>query len=126
LNIAIDFTLSNGKVDKPNSLHRIDSSNQNEYLHALTAVGNILQYYDADKEIPIYGFGATLPPHKVKSHCFALNGDIFEPECNGIEGAVEAYKHSIRRADLSGPTRFNEIIQEINERCEAAEISAYN
>ena len=54
----------------------------------IKSVGEILQYYDSDKAIPMYGFGGIVPPNKKVSHCFALNGDIFEPECNGIEGAI--------------------------------------
>ena len=57
--IAIDFTMSNGPPNDPNSLHNQDPS-KNEYLQALRAVGNILQYYDSDKEIPAYGFGALV------------------------------------------------------------------
>jgi len=59
LNIAIDFTLSNGPPNDATSLHNRDD-NRNEYLQALRAVGNILQYYDSDKEIPAYGFGAKV------------------------------------------------------------------
>jgi hypothetical protein len=44
-----------------------------------------LEYYDSDKEIPAYGFGAIIPPINARpSHCFALNGDIFNPECDAI------------------------------------------
>jgi hypothetical protein len=50
----------------------------------LRAIGEILQYYDSDKKIPAYGFGANIQPVGKVSHCFALNGDIFNPECNGI------------------------------------------
>lgn len=85
LNIAIDFTLSNGDPKSPDSLHN-KNPNKNEYLQALRAVGNILQYYDSDKEIPSYGFGARVAGINRPSHCFALNGDIFAPECNGIDG----------------------------------------
>lgn len=31
--------------------------NNNEYMQAIKAVGEILQYYDSDKAIPTYGFG---------------------------------------------------------------------
>ena len=88
LNIAIDFTASNGLPSNPNSLHNMNF-NRNEYLQALRAVGNILQYYDSDKEIPCYGFGAKIGKiqgYGRASHCFALNGDIFAPECNGMDG----------------------------------------
>lgn len=59
LNIAIDFTLSNGPPTSADSLHCKDI-NKNEYIQALRAVGNILQYYDSDKEIPAFGFGAKV------------------------------------------------------------------
>ena len=87
----------------------------------------MLQYYDSDKEIPAYGFGAQVPPTKNKaSHCFALNGDIFAPECNALEGVIEAYQHALHKVKLYGPTHFSEILSEINGRCEQLEISAYN
>jgi len=69
---------------------------KNEYLKAITSVGNILQYYDSDKHIPVLGFGATVPPSTNRaSHCFALNGNIFDPEVDGLEGVVEAYKNAL-------------------------------
>lgn len=41
LNIAIDFTLSNGHPSDRDSLHYLDM-NKNEYLHAIKSVGEIL------------------------------------------------------------------------------------
>lgn len=126
LNVAIDFTASNGAPDHPNSLHN-RVMNKNEYLQALRAVGNILQYYDSDKEIPTYGFGAKVHPAVAEtSHCFALNGDIFNPECDGIEGCEIAYQNAIQKVILHGPTYFANIISAINARCEASEVSNYN
>jgi hypothetical protein len=29
------------------------------------------------------------------SNCFALNGDIFNPECDGLDGVIEAYRNCI-------------------------------
>lgn len=80
-----------------------------------------MQYYDVDKEIPAYGFGAKIIKSKgVKpSHCFALNGDIFNPECNGIDGVLAAYENCINKCRLYGPTNFAEIISAINARSEA-------
>ena len=48
LTVAIDFTLSNGHPSDRESLHYLDM-NKNEYLHAIKAVGDILQYYDSKK-----------------------------------------------------------------------------
>ena len=62
LTIAVDFTLSNGRPDQPTSLHYLDMQ-KNEYLNAIRSVGSILQYYDTDKQIPVLGFGAAIPPY---------------------------------------------------------------
>lgn len=95
LSIAIDFTLSNGDPRSRRSLHYFDPT-RNEYLQAIQAVGSILQYYDSDKAIPVFGFGAKIPPAITRtSYCFALNGDIFNPECDGLEGVKEAYKNAL-------------------------------
>jgi len=92
LTIAIDFTASNGNPSSPSSLHYLDMQ-RNEYLNAIRSVGSILQYYDSDKQIPVLGFGAAIAPYSnMANHCFALNGNIFDPEVDGLEGVVEAYK----------------------------------
>ena len=114
MTVAIDFTLSNGEPSKPNSLHYLDM-NKNEYLKAINSVGSILQYYDTDKQIPVLGFGAEIPPYKnVANHCFALNGNIFDPEVDGIGGVVDIYKHAINRVNLYGPTNFSPILKIVN------------
>ena len=91
LNIAIDFTGSNGDPKKPSSLHYMHDMERNEYLKAVKSVGNILQYYDSDKQVPALGYGASIPNQTGTSHCFALNGNIFDPEVDGIDGVLEAY-----------------------------------
>ena len=48
LSVAIDFTLSNGDPANRDSLHNINNL-KNEYMAAIESVGQILQYYDADK-----------------------------------------------------------------------------
>jgi len=47
---------------------------------------DILKDYDTDQMYPVYGFGGRLAnsPSGQASHCFALNGDIFGPECNQL------------------------------------------
>ena len=49
LQIAIDFTGSNGDPSHSRSLHYKGNMANNEYLNAIKSVGNILQYYDSDK-----------------------------------------------------------------------------
>ena len=111
LTVAIDFTLSNGEPSKPGSLHYLDMQ-KNEYLQAIRSVGNILQYYDSDKQIPVLGFGAAIPPYgNVANHCFALNGNIFDPEVDGIKGVEEAYKHAINRVNFKGVVEKDELLK---------------
>ena len=84
LSIAIDFTLSNRPPQDPTSLHYFDPQ-KNQYLQVIQSVGSILQYYNSDKFINLYGFGGAVPPFNQRAHhCFAMNGDIFNPRVNGV------------------------------------------
>ena len=58
-------------------------------MQAIKSVGDILQYYDKHNKIPAYGFGAKILPFtEITSHLFALNGNIFNPMVDGIEGVL--------------------------------------
>ena len=123
LNIAIDFTGSNGDPNDTRSLHYHGNMQRNEYLKAIKSVGNILQYYDSDKQVPVLGYGAQISGGHNTSHCFAVNGNIFDPECDGIDGVVEAYERAIKNVRLAGPTNFSPIIKIINEMTESMQCS---
>ena len=115
ISMAIDFTLSNGVPTSPSSLHYFDP-NRNQYLKAIESVGSILQFYNTDKMINLYGFGGAVPPNlQQASHCFALNGDIFNPRVNGIEEVIARYKQALNSINLYGPTCFSPIISEVND-----------
>jgi hypothetical protein len=73
-------------------------------------VGAVLEHYDTDKQFPAWGFGAALPPSGTVSHCFALNGNPADPEVAGVQGILEAYRHTLSSVRLSGPTLFAPII----------------
>ena len=60
--------------------------------------------------ITTLGFGGNIRGLNLTSHCFAVNGNIFQPEIFKIEGVAEAYKQSLSKISLSGPTKFSEII----------------
>lgn len=95
------------------------------------AVLEILKDYDTDQMYPVYGFGGRLPnaPAGKASHCFALNGDIFNPECNQVHGVMQAYYGSISKPSiLFGPTKFSPILSYVNDYVSATsgEISQYN
>lgn len=126
LSIAIDFTLSNGAPTHPESLHSVNL-NKNEYLKAIKSVGDILQYYDHDKQIPTLGFGAAIPPYINRAdHCFALNGDIFHPECDGMDGVITAYKNAIKKVELYGPTHFGGVLEMITDMTESMQVTQSN
>lgn len=109
--IGVDFTKSNGNPLEKTSLHYLEGTQVNEYVQAIMEVGEILQYYDSDKKIPVFGFGAKLPPDfKHISHCFALNKDIFDPEVKGIAQVVEVYKRTCKEVTFHGPTMFSSLI----------------
>lgn len=60
------------------------------------------------------------------SHCFALNGNIFDPEVDGIEGVEEVYKRAINNVRLSGPTNFAPIMKLVNEITESMNCTQQN
>lgn len=111
--VAIDFTASNGRPTLPTSLHYINPYEPNPYSLALRAIGKIIQDYDSDKLFPAFGFGARVSPSKAVSHEFALNGDVQNPYCAGIDGVLEAYEGCLQRVHLDGPTNFAPIINHV-------------
>jgi len=56
----------------------------------MKSVLNVLKDYDSDQQFPVYGFGGKIPGADV-SDCFALNGDIFDPEVQGIDDVIKVY-----------------------------------
>ena len=65
-----------------------------------------------------------MPPQgKEVSHCFALNGDIFKPECVCIEGVIETYMNAIHKVHFSGPTNFTPLLKFVNDMTESMGVS---
>jgi len=60
------------------------------------------------------------------SHCFALNGNIFDPECPGIDGVLKTYQNALHHVKLNGPTNFNKVINLSNSMAEAQNVSQTN
>ncbi|ORZ10998.1 Copine-domain-containing protein, partial [Lobosporangium transversale] len=101
--VAIDFTQSNGDPQNPSSLHFKSPTGDNEYTRAIRSVGNILQFYDSDKNFQIQG---------QVNHAFPLNGNPSNPEVNGVEGILNAYWNAHSFVELWGPTNFTPVISE--------------
>lgn len=56
-------------------MHYRNPYQPNEYVKSIQSVGSILADYDTDRNFPVYGFGAKIPPTREISHCFPLNGN---------------------------------------------------
>lgn len=70
--VAIDYTGSNGHPLDPTSLHYLNSAIETQYENAIKSCGQVLEAYDDDKKIPLYGFGGV-PPSKVSvEHFFPI------------------------------------------------------
>ena len=127
--VAIDFTLSNGDPRHPSSLHYLNpQTSMNDYTEAIKAVMEILENYDADKQFPVYGFGGKVPGQNTVSHCFALNGNIYNPEVNGTKGVMNSYYNALSKVSLYGGTEFSSVLDYVNGYCEqiAREINQFH
>lgn len=83
----------------------------NEYQEALYMTMSVMEAYDQDMQIPFLGFGAKMPPfYTVASSCFAVNGDIFNPESNGTTGLLETYAKGIVKLQPHGPSAYSGVI----------------
>ncbi|MPC79078.1 Copine-4 [Portunus trituberculatus] len=83
------FTASNGDPKSSQSLHFIHSQTPNQYVRAITSVGEIIEDYDTDKFFPVLGFGARMPPDYTQvSHEFFVNGDPSNPFCHRVQGKL--------------------------------------
>jgi len=83
------------------------------YEQALSAVGQIVEDYDSDKQFPVLGFGARIPPLGVVSHEFHVNFNTQNPYCNRIEGVIAAYRSCLASIQLYGPTNFAPCIRHV-------------
>ena len=113
LDIAIDYTESNGSPNDPNSLHYMNAEGGNEYEKAINSCGKIIAYYDYDQLFPVYGFGGIPPNSKEVSHCFNVNFTKNNPEIDTIENVIKYYRESLSKVKFSGPTYFSPIIKKV-------------
>ena len=113
LAIGIDFTGSNGLPSKPNSLHYINTSTYNLYETAIYYCGNIVAYYDYDQLFPVFGFGGKFCNDNNVSHCYPINMNPNDPNIQGIDGILQAYRNILNQTKLYGPTFFHYIINHV-------------
>ena len=107
------FVASNGNPVDPHSLHYMSKDTPSQYEVALRSVGQIIQDYDSDKQFPVLGFGALIPPTNQLSHEFFVNLSYTLPYCSGVDGVVDAYRKCVQSVTLYGPTNFAPIIRHV-------------
>ena len=117
LEIAIDYTKSNGRPSEPNSNHYLNPYGLNDYEMAMKSCCEILAPYDADQLFPVYGFGGIpvilngMPNNQV-SHCFNINFER-NAEIYGVHNILKIYRQSLRGVTLSGNTKFSFVLQKV-------------
>lgn len=106
---AIDFTASNRDPRDPRSLHFFQPNAVNQYESCIWSVGSVVCPYDSDQLFPVFGFGGKI--NGIVSHCFPLTFDPNQPCVQGLSGISQAYRDSLSKVVLSGPTLFAPIIK---------------
>ena len=113
LEIAIDYTLSNGDPNEPDSLHYMNGEKRNDYEEAIKSCGDIIAYYDSDELFPVYGFGGIPQGSEEVSHCFNINFNKDNPNIKGIDNVLKIYKESLKKIEFYGPTYFSPVIKKV-------------
>jgi len=113
MEIAIDYSSSNGDPKNSSSHHYINGNYPNNYENAITNCCSIVSCYDEDQKFPVYGFGG-IPPNNGNevSQCFNINFQN-NPDIDGLENIIPIYKKSLEKIILSGPTYFCPVIKNV-------------
>ena len=113
LDIAIDYTSSNGFPKNQSSLHYMYGKEPNDYEKAIRSCGDIIAYYDTDQLFPVYGFGGIPDGQKEVSHCFNINFNENDPNIIKVDNIIKFYKESLEKVKLYGPTHFSPVIRKV-------------
>lgn len=115
--LGIDFTFSNGPINKEDSLHKVGATKEtfNQYQQTIKYLGGTIISFDHDKLVPVYGFGGVPKlANYTKSYaedCFPVNGNKENPACKDITGIMDAYAAAVPHIEFSGPTFINSILK---------------
>lgn len=112
--IGVDFSASNewqgrATFDRK-SLHSLLKSKKNPYQQVITTLSTILEPFDDDKLIPVFGFGDATTKDK---SVFSFRKD--NSPCYGFQHVLQCYNEVVNSVELSGPTCFVPIIEKAIE-----------
>ena len=121
LTIGIDFTGSNGHYLDEISYHYIKSG-VNNYEKAISSCGNIVAHYDYDQLFPVFGFGFIVNDEnenmnfygKYTNFNYPINCNRNNPNIYLIDGVLKEYRKFLPKINLTGPTNFAPIINDLN------------
>ena len=115
LTIGIDFTGSNGHYKDEISYHYLYAG-MNNYEKAIRSCGDIVAPYDSDQLFPVFGFGFCFidKPGTDAEFNYPINCNENSPEIHTIDGVLKEYRNFITKINLSGPTYFSPMINDLN------------
>lgn len=102
---AIDFSEYHGHTD-------LDIET-NPYLVAIKNMQNVLQHYNQNPQYPVLGTGGIFSNTPV--NCFALTGNLFQPEVFTQKMLEEYYKTTLKSLGHSSSANFSDIIEMMHD-----------
>lgn len=119
---CVDYTLSNDHQSRPSSLHFINPHqfNDNQYTLCIRNILEVILPYDSSKRIPVFGYGAVIQGQAEVSHFFPVNMNPENPELSNINEVIQSYLNSFNHLQLSGPTYFGPLLQNV---CRMTEVN---
>ena len=100
---AIDFSETLG--------HSSEMLEANEYLNCVQSLQQSLQFYTQDPLYTVLGTGAQFQGVSKPCFCFALNGNIFQPEVVNHSNLKTYYQNTLTGISPAEKSNFSEILE---------------